>query len=73
MADEPAEVHHAPEKKDDAIERNEAFLLDDKMMKLVPQELGASMAAMSIIDSEEATLWPNFIFSMGWFSNVQND
>ena len=39
----------------------EAWLSNDKLVKLITEEIGTSRSSMAIIDSEEGALWPLFI------------
>ena len=49
---------------DDSLSRilRERCVLDDKLVQVVSQEVSACISAMTVKDSEEAALWPDFNF-----------
>ena len=51
----------------------EAWLSNDKLVKLITEEIGTARSSMAIIDSEEGALWPLFILrAIGWLHYVED-
>lgn len=51
----------------------EAWLSNDKLVKLITEEIGTARSSMAIIDSEEGALWPFLILrAIGRFHYVED-
>ena len=51
----------------------EAWLSNDKLVKLITEEISTARSSMTIIDSEEGALWPLFILrAIGWLHYVED-
>jgi hypothetical protein len=48
----------------------EAVFLDNIVVKMVPQKLGARASSMPIVDSKERAFWPFFEFPVVRLYNV---
>jgi len=51
----------------------EAVLLDDKVVELITEELGAQVASMAVVDTKEAALGPIFFLSVLGLRDVENN